>query len=169
MKKLLYLVSISLSLVLSGCELFIIGALEKSTRDKMYDYMQAKDGWQITSVTQYEAERTYPDSSFNVVLDTTWDPMSSIYFFEGKENDTFLYKPLTYVDANGDSTIAEYDLYPDGDNPAFDFYHWPDYPFPHRPGNIYLLEVWSDGTLVIASRIESVWRQYDVVIRMEEK
>lgn len=136
----------------------------------MYEYMQDADEWEITSVTQYETERNHPDSPFVVVIDSTWQPNSSIIFKDGKENDGILYKPLTYIDANGNSTEAQYDLYPDNENPAFSFYEWDDYPFPHKPGNIYLLEVWENGKLTIASRIESGWSNQDyIVIEMEEK
>jgi hypothetical protein len=169
MKNTLSIFFISVALIFSGCELAVLGLLEKTTRDKMYDYMQDADEWQITAVTQYEAQRDHPDSSFVVVVDSTWNPKSSIIFKDGKENDEYLHKPLTYIDSSGNSTIAEYDLYPDNENPAFSFYEWDDYPFPHKSGNIYLLEVWEKGKLTIASRIESKWRQYHIILEMEDK
>ena len=169
MKRTFLIIPISLALILSGCELFIIGALEKTTRDEMYDYMQNDNGWEVTSVTEYDAERNHPDSSFVVVLDSTWYPNSTLIFEDGKENDNYLYKPLTYIDANGNSSIGQYDLYPDGDNPAFSFHEWDDNPFPDEVGGPFFLEVWENGVLTIASRIEHTYYERYVVIQMNKK
>lgn len=161
-------------LTFSGCGIFLVNELNRSTADKMKNYVSKGDGrWEIVSVHWFTSFRGHTSDPYVTQEDSLWYPGGEIQFIDTPKRKDRRYNEAHYTDANGNSIEIDWTISGDGDDdddPKLSFYGWDNFPFPKTVGGFWLDE-WENDRLVLLNdnRGQDTYTQERLTIELKRK
>lgn len=172
--KALWLPFFIVLLTLSSCGIFLVNELNRSTADKMKNYVSKGDGrWEILSVHWFTAQRGHTSDPYVTQEDSLWYPGGEIQFIDTPKRKDRRYNEAHYTDPNGNSIEIDWTISGDGDDdddPKLSFYYWDNFPFPKTHGWFWL-EEWENDRLVLLNenRGQDTYTQERLTIELKRK